>query len=134
MSKIKDEKTAKEMFGYSPSFGTYDLSLVAEEKKDLSQDELIEEVSDKETKTALQERKKVRQQEGRKRGRPRKEGSQEVTRMTFIVNKVQLEKIREIGYRETLFTKEILYSALQKYIADYERKNGEVIPQGKSKL
>ena len=135
MSNIKNEKTAKEMFGYNSSFGSYDFSSVAEEKKDLNEEELTEALSDEETRTAikeLRERKIANQKAGR--GRPRNENSDNETRMTFVVNKEQLEKIREIGYRERLFTKEILFEALGNYIHDYEDKNGEVIPSGKSKL
>lgn len=135
MSKIKDEKTAKKLFGYSSSFGSYDFSSVAEEKKDLNSEELTEALSDEETRNAvkeLRERKIANQQAGR--GRPRKENSDKETRMTFVVDKVQLEKIREIGYRERLFIKEILFSALERYISGYEKRNGEVIPSGKSKL
>lgn len=74
------------------------------------------------------------EQERKRRGRPRNEDSDKETRMTFIVDKTQLEKIREIGYRERKFTKEILYKALEDLISDYEARNGEVIPKGKSKL
>lgn len=73
-------------------------------------------------------------QERKRRGRPRNEDSDKETRMTFIVDKTQLEKIREIGYRERKFTKEILYKALEDLISDYEARNGEVIPKRKSKL
>ena len=73
-------------------------------------------------------------QERKRRGRPRNEDSDKETRMTFIVDKTQLEKIREIGYRERKFTKEILYKALEDLISDYEARNGEVVPKGKSKL
>ena len=135
MSKIKNEKTAKELFGYSSSFGSYDFSSVAEERKDLNSEELTEALSDEETKTAvreLRERKIANQQSGR--GRPKSENSENETRMTFVVNKVQLEKIREIGYRERKFTKEILFESLERYISDYEKRNGEVVPSGKSKL
>ena len=135
MSKIKNEKTAKELFGYNNSFGTYDLSFVAEEKKDLNEEELTEALSDEETKTAVRElrkRKIANQQAGRVR--PRNENSDKETRMTFVVNIEQLEKIREIGYQERLFTKEILFQALERYLSDYEKRNGKVTPSGKSKL
>jgi len=135
MSKIKNEKTAKELFGYSSSFGSYNFSSVAEEKKDLNSEELTDSLTDEETKTAvreLRERKIANQQSGR--GRPKNENSENETRMTFVVNKAQLEIIREIGYRERLFTKEILYNALGDYIAKYQRENGQVIPNRKSKL
>lgn len=132
MSKIKSEKDVKELFGYNNSFGRADLTQIAKEVKGLSQDELIDSLSDDESKTALLKRKVKRQQDGR--GRPKNENSDKETRMTFVVNKEQLEKIREIGYRNTLFVKEILFEALDRFIKDYEEKYGEVIPQGKSKI
>lgn len=73
-------------------------------------------------------------QSGKKRGRPKNENSDSETRMTFVVNKVQLEKIREIAYRHNLYEKDILYHALGEVIREYEEKHGEVIPRGKSKL
>lgn len=137
-SKIKDEKKAKDLFGYNSSFGSYDLSLVAEEKENLSAEELTKFLEDDETRRAVEElrarRTEAAQAARKPRGRPRNEDSDKETRMTFIVDKTQLEKIREIGYRERKFTKEILYKALEDLISDYEARNGEVIPKGKSKL
>ncbi len=135
MSKIKDEKTAKELFGYSSSFGSFDFSSVAEEKKDLNPEGLTEALSDEETRDAvkeLRERRLANMRAGR--GRPRNENADKETKMTFVVNKGQLEKIREIGYRDRLLIKEIIFASLERYISDYEKKNGEVTPSGKSKL
>lgn len=132
MSKIKNEKDVKELFGYNNSFGIADISQIAKEVKGLSQEELIGSLSDEESKSALLQRKIKKQQDGR--GRQKNEDSELWTRMTFVVHKAQLEKIREIGYRNTLFTKEVLFEALDRFIKDYESKYGEVIPQGRSKI
>lgn len=129
-----DEKKAKDLLGFEGSFGTYNLGLVATEKSGLSREELEEEISDSETRSLLEKRRLQARQEGRKAGRPKGENSEKETRMTFIVDKRQLSKMKQIAYDEGVFIKEILFEALEMYIKKYERENGEVIPSGRSKL
>lgn len=136
MSKIKNAKEAKDLFGFNASHGGVNITDIAQEIKGQSVEELISTLSNTKTKEALRERLEKTRIEGikRGRGRPRTMESDNEIRMTFIVKKEQLEKIREIGYREVKFTKEILSEALGAYIEEYERKEGVVIPGGKSKL
>lgn len=50
------------------------------------------------------------------------------TRATFIVKEDTLEKLKAIAYWERLLHKEVAALALEKYVADYEKKNGEIKP------
>ena len=132
MSNIKNDKSALDVISYKNNFGITDLSETAKEIKDLSQEELVATIEDEETRTALRERLIKARKDGR--GAKKKPDSDLYMTMSFKVNIEQLEKIREIGYRESKFTKEILFEALGDYIGRYEKSNGEVIPQGKSKV
>lgn len=134
MSKKMDEKTAKDLLGFGGSFGTYDLGLITREENGLSPEELTNEVRDKETRSLLEERRLQARQEGKKAGRPKGENSEKETRMTFIIDKIQLSKIKQIAYDEGTFIKEILFDALAMYLKKYEKDNGEVIPKGRSKI
>ena len=132
MSNIKNDKSALDVISYKNNFGITDLSETAKEIKDLSQEELVATIEDEETRTALRERGIKARKDGR--GAKKKPDSDLYMTMSFKVNIEQLEKIREIGYRESKFTKEILFEALGEYIGKYERVNGEVTPQGKAKV
>lgn len=117
MSKIKDEKTARELFGKMTSFGLVPDEL-SKEESGLSRQDLINSVEDEETKTLLQERKSS-QKSGR-RGRPKNEDSEQWQKMTFIVNREQLSELREIAHNERKMTKELLFEALERYIQNYK--------------
>jgi len=132
MSKKLDERKAREMLGYRSSFGTYDLNLLSREEKNLSGEELTKEIQDPETRSLLEERRLQARLDGKKAGRPRGENSQNETRMTFIIDKTQLSKIKEIAYQEGVFVKDILFASLEMFIGNYEEENGEVIPKGRS--
>lgn len=114
MSKIKDEKTAKQLFGYSSSFGGVS-SEIAKEEKGLSREELIDSVGDESTKTALLDKP-----QNKRTGRPRNEDSDLWQKMTFVVNKEQLSTLREIGHEERLQIKDILFAVLESFLSDYE--------------
>lgn len=123
MSNIKNNKEALDLLTYENNFGLAD-------PKGLSQEELVQTIGDEHTREALRERGIQARKDGR--GAKRKSDSDQYITMSFKVNIEQLEKIREIGYRESRFTKEVLFEALGDYIDKYERVKGEVIPQGKS--
>lgn len=123
MSKIKDEKTARELFGKMSSFGIVPEEL-AKEETGLSREALIDSVDDEETKTLLQERKSLQDEKNAqgkgKRGRPRKEDSDLWQKMTFIVSKEQLSQMKDIAYKERVSVKDVLFQALERYLSDYE--------------
>jgi hypothetical protein len=48
------------------------------------------------------------------------------TRATFIVNKILLEKIKFIAYWDRVLIKDIVNSAFEDYIRDFERKNAKI--------
>ena len=121
MTKIKDEKTARELFGKMSSFGI--VQGVAKEEKGLSRGALIESVESEETRTLLQERKTA--QERGKRGRPKSEDSELWQKMTFQVSKAQLAKLKEIAYQDRLLVKDVLFEALERYFVEYESKDFE---------
>lgn len=68
------------------------------------------------------------------RGRPRKnqgvdgKRSDGYTRTSIIVNEAKYAKVKEIAFRSTLTTKEVIEAALDLLIDKYEAKHGEVIP------
>lgn len=73
----------------------------------------------------------------KKKGRPRtstkvpKDTTEEGTlpgekRATFIVKEEQLEKLKAVAYWERVKIKDVLTSALEKYLEAYEKKNGPV--------
>jgi hypothetical protein len=87
--------------------------------------DVIHSIEDDDLKEAL---KKKRMEH---RGRPRKNFNFEsVTegygRITSIVNLKKMEKLREIGYRETLTIKEVLEACMDLAIQKYEQKNGTI--------
>lgn len=124
MSKIKDEKTAKELFGKMSSFGIVSGS-IAKEENGLSGDELIDSVDDPQTRELLREKKSSReerksQEKGKGRGRPKSQDSDLWQKMTFQVSKAQLARLKEIAYNDRLLVKDVLFEALERYFADYE--------------
>ncbi len=69
-----------------------------------------------------------------RRGRPKKTAEQRVDpdtyqRTTLILDKVLMDKFREISFRETLTLKELVNSALARAIEVYEAKNGKIVPK-----
>ena len=129
MSKIKDEKTAKELFGKMSSFGIVPGS-IAKEETGLSGDELIESVDDPETRELLRERKSSQEErksneKGRGRGRPKSQDSDLWQKMTFQVSKAQLARLKDIAYNDRLLVKDVLFEALERYFADYELETFE---------
>lgn len=55
------------------------------------------------------------------------------TRATFIVNKDDLAKLKDVAYWERLTYKAVIGSAIKSYIEKYEQKNGAVKPKSGSK-
>jgi hypothetical protein len=79
------------------------------------------------------------QPEKPKRGRPvtqtkeitksSQEGTKEnETRATFIVNEELLEKLKAIAYWDRRLIKDVVNTALQETVAQYEKKSGEIKP------
>ena len=80
--------------------------------------------------------------ESPKRGRPKTQtkeinktsqiGTKESeTRATFIVNVVTLDKVTDIAFWERENIKDVVSSALDQYIANYQKDNGEIKPRRK---
>lgn len=92
------------------------------------ENDLINSVEDEALRVALHKKR----MEGR--GRPRKnigtEGKRTdgYIRTSIIANEEKYAKIKEIAFRSTLTTKDILEAAMDMLIQKYEAKHGEVIP------
>jgi len=80
-----------------------------------------------------------KQPERKKAGRPKtstrvaekssQEGTKDgETRATFIVKEALLDKFKAIAYWDRALIKNMIDSALEDYIARYEKKNGSVKP------
>ncbi len=73
--------------------------------------------------------------EKRKVGRPRRDsdpGAETEVRASFIVNEMQLKKLKYISLMESKMQKEVLFDALKDYIDTWEDLNGEInIPRKK---
>ena len=124
---MKIDKSSLDLITYDNNFGYTDLSeILAQPVTEQTQKALIETFA-KETQSALWERAVKARKDGR--GKPKGKNSEKFIAMTFRVNIDQLEKIREIGFRESKFTKEVLFEALDDYIRRYETANGEVKPR-----
>jgi len=50
------------------------------------------------------------------------------TRATFIINEDLLEKLKAIAYWERLLIKDVVNTALQETVAQYEKKSGAIKP------
>lgn len=93
------------------------------------ENDLINSVEDEHLRAAL----RAKRMDGR--GRPRKntdatgKRTDGYSRTSLILNDEKVSKIKEIAFRETLTMKEIFEFALDKIIAEYESKNGEVVPR-----
>lgn len=48
------------------------------------------------------------------------------TRATFIVDVEKLEKLKNIAFNHQLLIKDVMESAIDKYIIAYEKKHGEI--------
>lgn len=58
------------------------------------------------------------------------EGTKEnETRATFILSEPLLDKIKAIAYWERLLIKDVVNTALEQAITDYEAKNGPIKPK-----
>ena len=79
------------------------------------------------------------QPEKPKRGRPvtqtkeitksSQEGTKEnETRATFIINEELLEKLKAIAYWDRVLIKDVVNTALQEAVVEYEKKNGDIKP------
>jgi hypothetical protein len=79
------------------------------------------------------------QPEKLKRGRPvtqtkeitksSQEGTKEnETRATFIINEELLEKLKAIAYWDRVLIKDVVNTALQEAVVEYEKKNGDIKP------
>lgn len=124
---MKIDKSSLDLITYDNDFGYTDLTeILSRPVTDKTQEELIKTFA-KETQGALWERAVKARKDGR--GKPKSKDSEKFIAMTFRVNIDQLEKIREIGFRECKFTKEVLFEALDDYIRRYETANGEVKPR-----
>lgn len=86
-------------------------------------------IKDEELREALAARRK----QGRGRPRTASDGhgkrSDGYSRTSLIVNEAKYAKVKEIAFRETLTTKEILEAALDLLIEKYESTHGEVVPR-----
>lgn len=85
-------------------------------------------IKDEELRAALEARRKL----GRGRPRTAADGhgkrSDGYSRTSLIVNEAKYAKVKEIAFRETLTTKEIVEAALDLLIEKYESAHGEVVP------
>lgn len=92
------------------------------------EEDLINSVEDE----ALREALRKKRMEGR--GRPRKnlgangKRTDGYARTSIIANEAKYAKIKEIAFRSTLTTKDIMEAAMDMLIEKYESKHGEVIP------
>ena len=79
------------------------------------------------------------QPEKPKRGRPvtqtkeitksSQEGTKEnETRATFIINEELLDKLKAIAYWDRVLIKDVVNTALQEAVVEYEKKNGDIKP------
>lgn len=50
------------------------------------------------------------------------------TRATFILQEELLEKVKAIAYWERILHKDVINTALEEYIAKYEKKSGDIKP------
>lgn len=107
------------------------IAIVEETKPEAEEskaEELINTIESEELREALY-RKRM---EGR--GRPRKnigtngKRTDGYSRTSIIANDEKYAKIKEIAFRSTLTTKEILELAMDMVIEKYEAKHGEVVP------
>ena len=57
-----------------------------------------------------------------------KAAKQNEIRATFIVDEEKLEKLKAVAYWDRLKIKEVLNNALEEYLENYEKKNGEIKP------
>ena len=79
------------------------------------------------------EQDKVRVQSQRKffltgrRGSSPKDGDKGEIRTSFMLNRKQYDKVREIAMREGMTIKDLVYSMLELAIEKYESKHGKVI-------
>jgi hypothetical protein len=55
------------------------------------------------------------------------EGNKEEIRTSFMLNRKQYDKVREIAMREGITIKDLVYSMLELAIEKYERKHGQVV-------
>ena len=85
------------------------------------------------------------QPEKPKRGRPvtqtkeittsSQEGTKEnEARATFIINEELLDKLKAIAYWDRVLIKDVINTALQEYVAKYEKKNGDIKPIPKKQI
>ena len=92
------------------------------------EEDLINSVEDEELRAALHKKR----MEGR--GRPRKnlgvdgKRTDGYTRTSIIAHEEKYAKIKEIAFRSTLTTKDILEAAMDMLIEKYEAKHGVVVP------
>lgn len=92
------------------------------------EEDLINSVEDEALRAALHKKR----MDGR--GRPRKnlgtdgKRTDGYARTSVIMNEEKYAKVKEIAFRSTLTTKEVIEAALDLLIEKYEAKHGEVIP------
>lgn len=103
-------------------------SMVIEPTTPQDEEDLINSVEDEELRAALHKKR----MEGR--GRPRKnqgangKRTDGYIRTSIIANEEKYAKVKEIAFRSTLPTKDILEAAMDMLIEKYESKYGEVVP------
>lgn len=66
------------------------------------------------------------QQPSSKRGRKPNPNRENEERVTFIMDRGIIEKLRGIAYHKDKTLKVVTAEALSFYLADYEKKNGEI--------
>lgn len=92
------------------------------------EEDLINSIEDEELREALRKKRMSG------RGRPRKnlgvdgKRTDGYTRTSIIANEEKYAKIKEIAFRSTLTTKEIMEAAMDMLIEKYEAKHGVVVP------
>lgn len=129
-----DKKNTMDILDFEENLKAYGMNVVAKEKDGLTPEELTNEIKDPVTRSLLEERRLRAMTEGRRKaGRPKGDNSENEMRMTFVTDKVQLSKIREIAHKTGIFVKDILFEAFRMYLDKYEKENGEVNPQYHSK-
>lgn len=127
MTKILNEKEAKGglslLFGGSPKVEEEEnTSTIKRVDKTLSKEELLETFSP-ELKEKLEN--EIKRRKYLKAGRPPKgeeKQEKEFIRMTFLIKPDKQKKLREIALREGLFMRELLDSAIDVIIKEYEEK------------
>lgn len=116
-SKIKNDNQARDLFGYAASFGKLQNG-AAYEINGLTPEELIDTIRDKEAKEELLRLHVERMINGRKRMTPIEE--KPYKRVTLLVDKAQLEKLKRLRVLSLKFEKDLIYEAFEDLFQKYD--------------